>query len=84
MAIVNHNLPAMVSPKDMAVTVTVEVGRLKMSVKKLTELQQGNYLELDLPPESGVDLIVNGQCVGKGELLKMGETLGVRILDLIK
>lgn len=73
---------SLASPKDISVPLVVEVGRIQMSVQKLLELQPGNVLELDIRPESGVDLVVNGKCVGKGELLKVGEVLGVRVLDL--
>lgn len=70
-----------VSPMDIPLSISVEVGRLQMSVKKLMELQPGNMLELDIKPENSVDLIVNGKLVATGELLKVGETLGVRILE---
>lgn len=63
-------------------TVLVEVGRLQMSMQKLMELQPGNLLELDVHPEDGVDLTVNGKRIAKGELLIVGEALGVRILDI--
>lgn len=68
---------------EIPLTLKVEVGRLQMSVKKLLELQSGNILELDVHPEDGVDLLVNGKCIGKGELIRVGEVLGVRLLDLI-
>jgi flagellar motor switch protein FliN/FliY len=70
------------SPKTIGVTLIVEAGRLNIPIAKLLELQPGNLLDLDIKPENGVDLVVNGQCIGKGELLKVGDTLGVRILDL--
>lgn len=69
------------SPENIQLNVVVEVGRLQMSVQKLMELQPGNLLELDVHPENGVDLVVNGKCIGRGELLRIGETLGVRVLD---
>lgn len=69
------------SPENIQMTIIVEVGRLQMSMQKLLELQPGNLLDLDIHPENGVDLIVNGRCVGRGELLRIGDTLGVRILD---
>lgn len=72
---------SLVKPEEIPVTVTVEVGRLQVSLQKLMELQPGNILELDVHPENGVDLVVNGRCIGKGELLKLGDALGVRILD---
>lgn len=71
-----------ITPKGIPLEVVVEVGRLKITVEKLLELQPGNILEVDVKPESGVDLVVNGRCVGKGELLRVGEMLGVRVLDL--
>lgn len=69
------------APKDIPLTVVVEVGRIQISVQKLLELQPGNLLELDVHAENGVDLVVNGKAIGKGELLKIGDALGVRILD---
>lgn len=76
--------PAQSSPTaldNIQMTVVVEVGRLQMSIQKLMELQPGNLIELDIHPENGVDLVVNGKCIGRGELLRIGDTLGVRILD---
>lgn len=69
-------------PTELPVNITIEVGRLQMSIQKVMELQPGNVLELDIHPENGVDLVVNGRRIAKGELLKAGETLGVRILDI--
>ena len=70
------------SVEDIPLQIVIEVGRLQMSVKKLMELQPGNMLELDIHPESGVDLVVNGRRIAKGELLRIGEALGVRILEI--
>lgn len=67
---------------DIPLSVVIEVGRLQMTVQKLLSLQPGNMLELDTRPEDAVDLVVNGKCIGKGELLLVGETLGVRILEI--
>lgn len=69
-------------PTELPVNITVEVGRLQMSIQKVMELQPGNVLELDIHPENGVDLVVNGRRIAKGELLQAGDTLGVRILDI--
>lgn len=69
-------------PEEISLDITIEVGRLQMSIQKLNELQPGNVLEIDVHPENGVDLVVNGKRIAKGELLKLGEVLGVRILDI--
>lgn len=72
-----------VNVANLPLTVVIEVGRLQLSVRKLLEMQPGDTLELDIDPDSGVDLVVNNTVVGKGELLKIGESLGVRILDKV-
>ena len=46
------------------------------------DLKPGNLSELNVHPESGIDLIVNGSRIAKGELLQIGETLGVRITEM--
>ena len=68
--------------QDLPLTVTVEVGTLHISVEKLLQLEPGNVLDVQIHPENGVNLTVNGKLIGKGELLRIGETLGVRILEL--
>jgi flagellar motor switch protein FliN/FliY len=67
---------------DIPLSIVVEAGRLQMSVQSILELQPGNILELNVHPERGVDLVVNGNCIGKGELLKIGDVLGVRVLEV--
>lgn len=67
---------------QIPVTIVVEVGRLKISLAKLRELQPGGLLDLDVRPEEGVDLVINGRSVGRGELLRVGESLGVRVLEI--
>lgn len=70
------------SIEDMSMPIILEVGRIQMSVKQLMEMQPGNMLELNIHPENGIDLVANGTRIAKGELLRIGEVLGVRILEL--
>jgi flagellar motor switch protein FliN/FliY len=74
------NVP--LSVDEIPLTIVVEVGRIQMSVKKLLELQPGNMLDLDIHPDSGIDMVVNGKRIARGELLKIGEALGIRITEL--
>lgn len=71
-----------IAPKEIPVTLVIETGRIQMTVQKLLELEPGNMLELNTHPEDGVDLVINGKKVGKGELIYIGENLGVRILEV--
>ena len=72
----------MISAHDIPVILTVEVARLRMSVEKLLQIKPGNTLELATHPEQGVDLSINGKRIAKGELVKIGEALGVKILQI--
>jgi len=68
--------------EELPLSIHVEVGRLSMTLQNLSELQPGSLLKMSVRPEDGVNLVVNGQTIAKGELLKIGDSLGVRILDI--
>lgn len=70
------------SPDQIPLSVSIELGRVQIPLSTLINLQKGNLLELGIQPEAGVDIVVQGKCIGKGELLKIGDTLGIRILDV--
>lgn len=71
----------MLSAHAIPVTLVVEVARLQMTIEKLLQLQPGNVIELPIQPENGVDLTVNGKRIARGELVKLGEAIGVKILQ---
>jgi len=73
---------AEISPDEIPLNISVEVARLKMDVKTLCELSPGNMLELDARPEQGVTLVSNGHALARGELIQVGDVLGVRILSV--
>ncbi len=68
--------------KDVPLHLVVEIASLTLSLEKLTQLVPGNTLELPTLPDQGVALTVNGKKVARGELLLLGESLGVRILEI--
>lgn len=74
--------PTSTSLEDIPLPIVIELGRIQMSIKKLLELQPGNMMDLDIHPEAGVDLVVHGKRIAKGEVLRIGDSLGVRILEL--
>jgi flagellar motor switch/type III secretory pathway protein FliN len=53
-----------------------------MNVDKLLQLSPGNVLELGVKPEQGVYITIGGKRLAHAELIKVGETLGVKILKL--
>jgi type III secretion system YscQ/HrcQ family protein len=72
----------LISSHEIPLTLIVEVDRISMNVDKLLQLSPGNVLELGVKPEQGVYITVGGKRVAHAELIKVGETLGVKILKL--
>lgn len=77
-------LEQMLAASTVPITLTVEVGRLHMSLEKLLQLEPGNTLELKTRPEDGVRITLQGKPVAHAELVKIGEVLGIKILSLGK
>lgn len=69
------------SPEQIPLTLVVELGRIQMTVQQLVAMQPGNVIELDIDPEQGIDLVVTGRKVARGELIRIGEHFGVRIIE---
>lgn len=76
------SMEKMISPGQVPITLTVEVGRLSMNLDKLLQLKAGSILDIAVKPEQGVDVTVGGKKVAKAELIKLGETLGIKILHV--
>jgi type III secretion protein Q len=64
------------------VTVTFDLGERQVPLRELKLLQPGYVFDLERPLEqSAVRVSVNGQLLGKGQLLAIGDRLGVRITE---
>lgn len=73
-----HSIPA----QNVPLTLTIELARLRMNLDKVLELSPGNTLELPLSAQGNVHVVIGGKKVAEAELIKLGERLGVRILNL--
>jgi flagellar motor switch protein FliN/FliY len=78
----NDNTEKMISTQDIPLTLSVEVARLRINLQKLLQLSPGNILELPVRPEQGVDVVIGGKKVARAELIKLGEMLGIKILQM--
>ena len=68
---------------DVPLEVTVELGRVRMTVRELLALQQGSVVELDRVAGAPVNVLVNGSAVARGEVVVVDEELGVRLTEII-
>jgi len=75
-----EEMPAL--SKEIPINLCVEVARIKMSLDKVLALKPGNLIELLVTPQQGVTITANGKAVARGELLLLGEALGVKITEL--
>lgn len=70
------------SKKAPQILLTVELDKIAISVEKLAGLKPEDLLEMNFFPEQGVDLLIEGKTVARGDLLKLGSTLGVKLLAI--
>jgi flagellar motor switch protein FliN/FliY len=75
-----ETLPPLI--KELPIRLSVELTRLKMSLEKVIALSPGNFVELPLSSQQTVTLLANGKAVARGELVLLGEVLGVKIVEL--
>jgi len=69
---------------NLTVQLVCEVGRLSMTLAELKSLQPGSVLPMDRDAGQAVDLMINGARVGQGELVRLDDSLGVRVIRLAK
>ena len=68
---------------DIPVTISMEVGRSKINIRNLLQLNQGSVVELDRVAGEPLDVLVNGTLIAHGEVVVVNEKFGVRLTDII-
>lgn len=68
---------------DIPVAITVEIGRTKMTIRNLLQLNQGGIIALDRLAGEPLDVLVNGTLVAHGEVVVVNEKFGVRLTDIV-
>lgn len=68
---------------DIPVTITVEIGRTKMTIRNLLQLNQGGIVALDRLAGEPLDVLVNGTLVAHGEVVVINDKFGVRLTDIV-
>jgi type III secretion protein Q len=64
---------------DMKVRLVFEVGRAELSVAEIERLGPGHVFELSRASDGHVDVIAGGRVIGSGEIVKIGDDIGVRL-----
>jgi len=68
---------------EIPVAITVEIGRTKMTIRNLLQLNQGGVVALDRLAGEPLDVLVNGTLVAHGEVVVVNDKFGVRLTDIV-
>ncbi len=68
---------------DVNLEVSVELGRSKMLIKELLDLNEGSVVELAKLAGEPLDILVNNKLVARGEAVVVNEKFGIRLTDII-
>ena len=68
---------------DIPVSLAMELGRTKISIRNLLKLNQGSVVELDRLAGEPLDVLVNGCLIAHGEVVVVNEKFGIRLTDVI-
>jgi type III secretion protein Q len=67
---------------DIPVKLLFELGRIELSFAEIRQLAPGALIPMLRPLEDSVDILANGRRIGRGNLVQIGDCMGVRITRL--
>ncbi|AKK67866.1 MULTISPECIES: flagellar motor switch protein FliN [Xanthomonas translucens group] len=68
---------------DVPVTLSLEVGRNRIPIRNLLQLNQGSVVELERGAGEPLDVYVNGTLIAHGEVVTINDRFGVRLTDVV-
>lgn len=68
---------------DVPVTLSLEVGRARLPIRNLLQLNQGSVVELERGAGESLDVYVNGTLIAHGEVVTINDRFGVRLTDVV-
>lgn len=68
---------------DIPITLSVEIGKSRLTIRNLLQLNQGSVVELDRMAGEPLDVLINGTLVAHGEVVVVNEKLGIRLTDVV-
>lgn len=68
---------------DIPLTVSSELGRVKITVREVLNLQEGSVIPLDKLVGEPIEVYVNDLLTARGEVVVVNERFGIRVTDVI-
>ncbi len=69
--------------QNIAVTLSLEVGRTSLKIRDIMSLSQGSVVELSKLAGEPLDLLVNNTRVAQGEVVLVGDRYGVKLTNVV-
>lgn len=67
---------------ELPILLVFEAGRTSMPLNEVRRLGAGSLVPLNAPADASVTIYASGKRVGRGELVRLGDGLGVRIVNI--
>jgi flagellar motor switch protein FliN/FliY len=68
---------------NVEMSLTVEIGRTRMSVRDVLDLEPGGVIELDRSAGAPADVLLNGRLIAHGEVVVVDQDYAVRITRIL-
>ncbi|HOD48899.1 MAG TPA: flagellar motor switch protein FliN [Candidatus Hydrogenedentes bacterium] len=68
---------------DIALTVTVRLGRIEMPLGRVLELGPGSIIQVGHSVDEPVELLVNNKLIARGDVVVVEEKFGLRITEIV-
>jgi type III secretion protein Q len=68
---------------DLPVRLVFELGRLELSLSEVRRLAPGAVLPISRPLDDALDIVANGRRIGRGTMVRIGDSIGVRVTRLL-
>ena len=63
---------------DIPVNLSMEIGRTRISIRNLLQLNQGSVVELERLAGEPMDVLVNGTLIARGEVVVVNENINAK------
>jgi flagellar motor switch protein FliN/FliY len=70
--------------QDLAVTVSVELGRAWRTLEELLAMGEQSLIELDRAVGAPTEVYVNGRLFARGDVVTVSANFGVRITEIVR
>ncbi len=69
---------------SVSLEVAVEIGRTRRKIQDIIAFSKGSLVVLDKLAGDQVDLLVNGQCIARGDVVVIDDNFGIRITEILE